>query len=400
MIGRQLERLRRARRLDGIVVATSIDASDDDAGGVLSRASGVPVVRGSLDDVLERFVAVLDEYRTGRGRAADGRLPARQSGRHRHGGRRRSTSPGRDYVSNTLQPTYPGRSRRRGGRGGGAAVGGRHTDRPARARARHPGRVPATRAVRRRATSLAERDLSALRWTVDNADDLAFVRAVYDALYPRQPGVRARGHPRDLCAPSPRCPHYAGRSAQRRSRRPRHRSDECLTRSPSATPRPSSYLARAEAVIPLGSQTFSKSRTQYPVGAAPLFAARSQGSHTWDIDGNEYVDLVCSLGAVTLGYWRRGDQRGGDPAAARRRDPLPRAPHRGRGRRAARRAHPLRGDGCASARTAPMRPRQRSASHVRSRAASTSSSAATTAGRTGTSAARACTGASPSAPAR
>ena len=54
------------------------------------------------------------------------------------------------------------------------------------------------------------------------------------------------------------------------------------------------YLARAEAVIPLGSQTFSKSRTQYPVGAAPLFAARSQGSHTWDIDGNEYVDLVCS----------------------------------------------------------------------------------------------------------
>jgi glutamate-1-semialdehyde 2,1-aminomutase len=66
--------------------------------------------------------------------------------------------------------------------------------------------------------------------------------------------------------------------------------------------RSTAYLARAEAVIPLGSQTFSKSRTQYPVGAAPLFAARSKGSHTWDIDGNEYVDLVCSLGAVALGY--------------------------------------------------------------------------------------------------
>jgi glutamate-1-semialdehyde 2,1-aminomutase len=61
-------------------------------------------------------------------------------------------------------------------------------------------------------------------------------------------------------------------------------------------------LARAEEVIPLGSQTFSKSRTQYPVGAAPLFAQRSKGSHTWDIDGNEYVDLVSSLGAVALGY--------------------------------------------------------------------------------------------------
>lgn len=62
------------------------------------------------------------------------------------------------------------------------------------------------------------------------------------------------------------------------------------------------YLAEAERYIPLGSQTFSKSRTQYPVGAAPLFAQRSQGSHTWDIDGNEYVDLVSSLGAVALGY--------------------------------------------------------------------------------------------------
>lgn len=61
-------------------------------------------------------------------------------------------------------------------------------------------------------------------------------------------------------------------------------------------------LARAEAVIPLASQTFSKSRTQYPVGAAPLFAQRSNGSRTWDIDGNEYVDLVSSLGAVALGY--------------------------------------------------------------------------------------------------
>jgi len=62
------------------------------------------------------------------------------------------------------------------------------------------------------------------------------------------------------------------------------------------------YLARAEQVIPLGSQTFSKSRTQYPVGAAPLFAQRSKGSRTWDVDGNEYVDLVSSLGAVALGY--------------------------------------------------------------------------------------------------
>ncbi len=62
------------------------------------------------------------------------------------------------------------------------------------------------------------------------------------------------------------------------------------------------FLARAERVIPLGSQTFSKSRTQYPYGVSPYFIERGQGSHVWDMDGNEYIDFVNSLAAVTLGY--------------------------------------------------------------------------------------------------
>jgi glutamate-1-semialdehyde 2,1-aminomutase len=61
-------------------------------------------------------------------------------------------------------------------------------------------------------------------------------------------------------------------------------------------------LARALRSIPLGSQTFSKSRTQYPYGVSPFFVQRAEGSHIWDVDGNEYIDLVNSLCAVTLGY--------------------------------------------------------------------------------------------------
>ena len=63
-----------------------------------------------------------------------------------------------------------------------------------------------------------------------------------------------------------------------------------------------SFLARAEQVIPLGSQTFSKSRTQYPHGVSPYFINRAQGSRCWDIDGNDYIDFVSSLAAITLGY--------------------------------------------------------------------------------------------------
>lgn len=65
-------------------------------------------------------------------------------------------------------------------------------------------------------------------------------------------------------------------------------------------------LERAERVIPLGSQTFSKSRTQYPVGVSPLFAERADGCRLWDVDGNEYIDCVMSLAAVTLGYRHPG----------------------------------------------------------------------------------------------
>jgi glutamate-1-semialdehyde 2,1-aminomutase len=63
-----------------------------------------------------------------------------------------------------------------------------------------------------------------------------------------------------------------------------------------------SYLARAERVIPLGSQTFSKSRTQFPHGVSPYFITRAKGSRVWDLDGNEYIDFISSLCAVTLGY--------------------------------------------------------------------------------------------------
>lgn len=73
------------------------------------------------------------------------------------------------------------------------------------------------------------------------------------------------------------------------------------------------WLERAERSIPLGSQTFSKSRVSMPPGVSPLFIERGQGSRVWDADGNEYIDFINSLLAVSLGY--------GDPevnAAVRR----------------------------------------------------------------------------------
>ena len=61
-------------------------------------------------------------------------------------------------------------------------------------------------------------------------------------------------------------------------------------------------LERARKVIPLGSQTFSKSHLSYPEGEAPLFLTHGRGGRVWDVDGNEYIDLVNGLLPNVLGY--------------------------------------------------------------------------------------------------
>lgn len=61
-------------------------------------------------------------------------------------------------------------------------------------------------------------------------------------------------------------------------------------------------LKRAMSSIPLGTQTFSKSKTQYPFGASPFYMQKAKGSKVWDIDGNEYIDFICGLGSISLGY--------------------------------------------------------------------------------------------------
>lgn len=59
---------------------------------------------------------------------------------------------------------------------------------------------------------------------------------------------------------------------------------------------------RAERLIPSCTHTFSKGPTQFVQGTAPVFLAGGEGSHVWDVDGNEYIDYPLALGPVILGY--------------------------------------------------------------------------------------------------
>jgi glutamate-1-semialdehyde 2,1-aminomutase len=64
--------------------------------------------------------------------------------------------------------------------------------------------------------------------------------------------------------------------------------------------RSAELFARARRVIPGGVN--SPVRSFAAVGGEPLFFARGAGSRIYDVDGNEYVDCVCSWGPLVLGH--------------------------------------------------------------------------------------------------
>jgi len=184
MIARQVERIGRASRIDDLVIATSRDPSDDPL-AAWADAEGLTVYRGSLDDVLGRFVGVIAAYAPDTVVRLTADCPL--------------ASPSVidavidhfleldvDYCSNTLTPTFPDGL-------DVEVVRARVLNEVAEMSTDPAEREHVTLGVYRRperfsvANYADDRDLSSLRWTVDTADDLAFVRRVYEALYETSP---------------------------------------------------------------------------------------------------------------------------------------------------------------------------------------------------------------------
>lgn len=184
MILRQVERARRARLVDRLVVATSTDPSDDALAEVL-RAAGVDVFRGPLDDVLARFVGALDAYSAEEVVRLTGDCPLIDPA-HIDATIAHRRAQGADYAHNHD--------------GAAGAPKGQDVEvmsAEALRRAAAEGTTPMEREhvtwgihqnpARYRLARLMPENEGHIRWTVDRPDDLEFVRAVYDALYPANP---------------------------------------------------------------------------------------------------------------------------------------------------------------------------------------------------------------------
>lgn len=184
MIMRQVERVRRSELISQLVVATSDDSSDDALVDILQDA-GVAVRRGPLDDVVERFGAVVDEFQpdtivrlTADCPLTDPDIIDLVISQH--------IESGADYSSNALTPTFPD----------GLDV------ECIRAAAFAELRGSQLTAAEREHVTLGiyshpeifslhsveqSPDLSSLRWTVDVPEDLDFVRWVYRSLFAENP---------------------------------------------------------------------------------------------------------------------------------------------------------------------------------------------------------------------
>jgi spore coat polysaccharide biosynthesis protein SpsF len=148
MVLRQIERLRRARHLTEIVIATSTQASDD----VLARLcedNGVALYRGDLHDVLGRF---------------HGALAA---------------------TNNTGGWTYPKGLDVEICKTSALFAASREAVDPYERE--HVTPFIYRRPERFRVHSVRRDPPWPYRWTVDTPEDFAFVEAVYQALYPQKP---------------------------------------------------------------------------------------------------------------------------------------------------------------------------------------------------------------------
>jgi spore coat polysaccharide biosynthesis protein SpsF (cytidylyltransferase family) len=184
MLFRQIERIRRCKNIDDIVIATSTDASDQPLADACA-ARGVNVARGSLGDVLDRFITAARPFApdavvrlTGDCPLADPAVIDAVVARYRTGTF--------DYMSNVEPATYPD--------GLDVEVVRMSALEQAHREAHLPSeREHVTPFVRNHPELFARGnlenpvDLSHLRWTVDEPADLTFVEAIYRSLYPQNP---------------------------------------------------------------------------------------------------------------------------------------------------------------------------------------------------------------------
>lgn len=297
LVGRLIRQLAGARSIDEVVIATSTAPSDDVIAEFATQCN-VRVVRGSEDDVLSRYVLGAELARADVivRLTADCPLHSPDTVDEVVAAFLRA---GVDYASNTNPYTRPD--------GQDVEVFTRQLlEHAAVAAAQRFDREHVTPWMRR--TPEARRldvlhcqpNAGSLRWSVDYPDDLEFARTVWTCLDRRGQGPFTF---EDIMSAVAESGAKQGASIINEG----FYLSLFKQATPDAAPalpleRSEYWLQRSERVIPGGAQTYSKSWRHHIRGVTPVFLERGKGALVWDVDGNEYVDLIQGLLPNILGY--------------------------------------------------------------------------------------------------
>ena len=292
-----IQRVKQSSLIEEVIIATTTEARDDVL-VELAQQLKIPYFRGSEKNVLDRFYQTAKQFGVDHivrvtpdcplldPKVMDTVIEAYKPGDY-------------DYVTNTLRYTYPD--------GLDVEVFSFTALERAWAEASLPSEREHVTAYMRNSEKFrlfnveSPMDLSHFKWSVDTQDDLRFVESVLGKLASKgnEFGIQdvievVRNHP-ELSSINQQSVVNEGYYKSLIDDPPVPAHDLPMERS-------QELLTRARDLIPSATQTFSKAPNQFVQGVAPTFLARGQGSHVWDVDGNEYIDYPMALGPVILGH--------------------------------------------------------------------------------------------------
>ena len=299
MLSHVIDRTMESKLIDKLSVATTTDVTDDSIDD-FCKTNKVHVYRGSEDDVLDRFYNLArlqkadDIVRiTGDCPFVDPEIIDEVITVYKDGNY--------DYVTNSMRYTYPD----------GLDV--------------EIFSYEALQKAWENSTSLREREhvvsyfkYSGLfkirnvmnpdpvkheyRWSVDQPADLRFVREVYSQLVSQGNLEFRMNDILKLLSENPHILDINSNIDRNQGSYTSYASDPPIAPLNRSVSKSYEIKEKAEKLIPGLTQTFSKGPLLFIQDVAPVYLTRAEGSHTWDVDGNEYIDYPMALGPVILGH--------------------------------------------------------------------------------------------------
>lgn len=282
MIELLLKRLSKAKEVDQIVVATSIDPRNQP---LLERVKqlGYACEQGSEQDVLSRYLQAAEAHHadvivriTGDCPLVDPELVDTVISAFK-------ANPV-DYFSNTSPATYPDgldievftlKALQRSAQESNSEFDHEHV-------------TPYIRNQPSFSKSSIQHneDLSALRWTVDEPEDLQVITHIFEHFAP------------DI--------HFSWLEVlELQKNKPElFLSNQTIKRNEGATMGSGQKLwKRAKNVIPGGNMLLSKRAEMFLPDLWPAYFSKAKGCQVWDMDGNQFTDMsIMGIGTNTLGY--------------------------------------------------------------------------------------------------